>query len=85
MYGECASPHRAEGGMFDVLNAGMTLGVLAISAEAVYLSARILRTMDHQGLIPLFMAKVDSKGRSRRAHGKTVIVAIAPTYIALSG
>lgn len=75
----------AIGGVPDILNAGMILGVLAISAEAVYLSSRILRTMAHQGLIPGFMAKVDSKGRPRWALGITVVVAIALTYIALSG
>ncbi|KAF2015672.1 hypothetical protein BU24DRAFT_369562 [Aaosphaeria arxii CBS 175.79] len=72
-------------GIPDILNAGMILGVLAISAEAVYLSSRILRTMAHQKLIPEFMAKVDSKGRPRWALAITVATSILLTYLALSG
>ena len=72
-------------GIPDILNAGMILGVLAISAEAVYLSSRIMRTMAHQKLIPEFMARLDSKGRPRWALFITIVVAIIFTYIALSG
>ena len=63
----------------------MILGVLAISAEAVYLASRVLRTMALQKLIPQSMAKVDSKGRPRWALAITIAVSIALTYIALSG
>ncbi|KAM0472497.1 hypothetical protein ACHAP7_008650 [Fusarium lateritium] len=47
----------------DILNVGMIIGILAISAEAVYLSSRVLRTIAHQKLVPEFIAKVDSQGR----------------------
>lgn len=72
-------------GLPDILNAGMMFGVLAISAESVYLSSRVLRTMAHQGLAPEFLANVDSKGRPRWALGITSVAAVVLTYIALSG
>ncbi|KAF5024686.1 hypothetical protein F66182_3256 [Fusarium sp. NRRL 66182] len=67
-----------------LLNAGMMVGVLAIAAEAVYLSSRILRTMSHQGLVSTRLAKVDSKGRPRLALLITSVVAVILGYIQLS-
>ncbi|KAJ5691548.1 hypothetical protein N7488_012283 [Penicillium malachiteum] len=58
-----------------LLNAGAICGVLAIGAEAVYLSSRILRTMAHQRLIPERLARVDDKGRPRLALLMTSFVA----------
>ncbi|KAF5684267.1 amino acid transport GAP1 [Fusarium circinatum] len=49
-------------GISSLLNAGMICGVLAIAAESVYLSSRVLRTMAHQGLISTRLAHVDDKG-----------------------
>jgi amino acid transporter len=63
----------------------MIVGILAIAAESIYLSSRILRTMSHQKLIPEFIAKVDSRGRPRWSLGITVVVAVLLTYINLSG
>lgn len=68
-----------------ILNAGMICGVLAIAAESVYLSSRVLRTMSHQGLISTRLAKVDDKGRPRLALVITSVVAVVLGYIQLSG
>ncbi|KAF5001027.1 hypothetical protein FGRMN_1312 [Fusarium graminum] len=67
-----------------ILNAGMICGVLAIAAESVYLSSRVLRTMSHQGLISTRLAKVDDKGRPRLALIITSVVAVVLGYIQLS-
>ncbi len=71
-------------GIASVLNAGMMCGVLAIAAESVYLSSRILRTMAHQKLIPEALARVDNKGRPRWALLATCVTAIALGYTQLS-
>lgn len=68
----------------DILNAGMMFGVLAISAEAVYLASRVLRSMSHQKLIPEAMAKVDKRGRPFPALFITLAVAAMLTYLGLS-
>ncbi|KAH6893118.1 amino acid permease/ SLC12A domain-containing protein [Thelonectria olida] len=67
-----------------IFNGGMIIGILAISAESIYLSSRIMRTMAHQKLIPEYFATVDSKGRPRWALGITALVAVALTYANLS-
>ncbi|KAK5023278.1 hypothetical protein LTS07_009501 [Exophiala sideris] len=67
-----------------ILNAGMMCGVLAIAAESVYISSRVLRTMAHQKLIPERFAKVDDKGRPRWALIITAVVAAFLGYIQLS-
>ncbi|OQV04960.1 hypothetical protein CLAIMM_09770 [Cladophialophora immunda] len=71
-------------GIASLLNAGMMCGVLAIAAESVYISSRILRTMAHQKLIPERLARVDSKGRPRWALLITCITAVFLGYIQLS-
>ena len=71
-------------GIGHILNIGMITGILAISAESIYLSSRVLRTMAYQGLIPKAIAKVDSKGRPRWALIITTVVAVVLTYINLS-
>ena len=68
-----------------ILNAGIMCGILAISAESIYLSSRILRTMGHQKLIPEWVAQVDRKGRPVRSLLITCLTAIVLTYINLSG
>lgn len=68
-------------GIPDILNAGMITGILAIAAEGVYLSSRVLRTMAHQKLIPEVLAKVDSKGRPRWALAITIATCILLTYL----
>lgn len=68
----------------DILNAGMIVGILAISAESVYLASRVLRTMAHQQLVPEFVARVDNKGRPRWALAITCAVGIILTYINLA-
>lgn len=72
-------------GIGDVLNAGMIVGILGISAEAIYLCSRVLRTMAHQKLIPEALAKVDCAGRPRWALIISTVVAVIITYIQLSG
>lgn len=69
----------------DIFNSGMIVGILAISAESVYLASRILRTMAHQKLVPEYLATVDSKGRPRWSLIITSLVATALTYANLSG
>ena len=68
-----------------IVNAGIMCGILAIAAESIYLSSRIMRTMAHQRLIPAWFAKIDSKGRPRRALYITCTTAVILTYINLSG
>ena len=68
-----------------ILNAGIMCGILAISAESIYLSSRILRTTGHQKLIPQWVAQVDRKGRPVRSLLITCVTAIVLTYINLSG
>lgn len=72
-------------GIGSILNAGMICGVLAIAAESVYLSSRILRTMAHQKLIPERLAAVDAQGRPRLALAITCAVAVLLAYLQLSG
>ncbi|KAE8343871.1 hypothetical protein BDV24DRAFT_149438 [Aspergillus arachidicola] len=67
-----------------ILNAGMICGVLAISAEGVYLPSRVLRTMAHQRLIPEVLAKVDSRGRPRWALVITSVFSVIISYIQLA-
>ena len=69
----------------DLVNAGIMCGILAIAAESVYLSSRVLRTMAHQRLLPGWVAKVDSKGRPRRSLYITCGMAVVFTYMNLSG
>lgn len=69
----------------NILNAGIMVGVLAIGAEAVYVSSRMLRTLAHQRLIPGFVAKVDGKGRPFVSLGITCAFAVLLTYLNLSG
>jgi len=71
-------------GIASILNAGMMCGVLAIAAESVYLSSRILRTMAHQKLVSERLARVDSKGRPRLALLITCVTAVFLAYIQLS-
>lgn len=71
-------------GISSLLNAGMMCGVLAIAAEGVYLSSRILRTMAHQKLLPERLAQVDNKGRPRWALLITCIAALIMSYIQLA-
>lgn len=72
-------------GIGDVLNAGMIVGIMGISAESIYLCSRVLRTMAHQKLIPEVLAKVDSAGRPRWALIISTVVGVIITYIQLSG
>jgi amino acid transporter len=72
-------------GIGSLLNAGMMFGVLAIAAESVYLSSRVLRTMAHQKLFPERLAGLDDKGRPRLDLITTSAVAVILAYIQLSG
>ncbi|KAF2720211.1 hypothetical protein K431DRAFT_271280 [Polychaeton citri CBS 116435] len=67
-----------------ILNAGIIAGVLAIAAESVYLSSRVLRTMGYKRLVLEWVAKVDSKGRPRNSLLITCGFAVILTYINLS-
>lgn len=71
-------------GIASLLNAGMMCGVLAIAAESVYISSRVLRTMAHQNLISERLAKVDSAGRPRWTLLITAATAVFLGYIQLS-
>lgn len=88
--GVAASPfviafQRAEiKGLPHIINAGMIIGILGISAESVYLASRVLRSMSHHKLVPEWCAKVDSKGRPRYSLAVTCFVAVILTYINLS-
>ena len=68
-----------------ILNAGIMCGILAISAESIYLSSRILRTMANQKLISEWVAQVDRKGRPVRSLLITCLTSVVLTYINLSG
>ncbi|KZF26119.1 AAT family amino acid transporter, variant [Xylona heveae TC161] len=67
-----------------IMNAAMIASVMAISAESIYLSSRILRTMAHKRLIPEVFAKVDDAGRPRWALLITCAVAVLLTFMNLS-
>lgn len=67
-----------------IINAGLIVVVLAMSAESIYLSSRVLRTMAHQRLIPEVLARVDSRGRPRWALFITGLTGVFLTYINLS-
>ena len=69
----------------DIINICIIIGVLAMAAEAIFLSSRILRTLAHQQLIPEFIAKVDDRGRPRWALAFTCAATLVLTYINLSG
>ena len=69
----------------EILNAGIMCGIVAISAESIYLSSRILRTMGNQNLVPKWFAQVDRKGRPVRSLIITCLTAVTLTYINLSG
>ncbi|OQD89901.1 hypothetical protein PENANT_c002G07102 [Penicillium antarcticum] len=71
-------------GIPSLLNAGMICGVLAIAAEGVYLSSRVLRTMAHQKLIWERLAHVDNQGRPRLALIITSVVAVVLSYIQIA-
>ncbi|KAJ6022824.1 uncharacterized protein N7446_013176 [Penicillium canescens] len=71
-------------GIPSLLNAGMICGVIAIAAESVYLSSRILRTMAHQKLIWEGLARVDDRGRPRLALITTSLVAVVLAYIQIA-
>lgn len=68
-----------------ILKAGIMCGILAISAESIYLSSRILRTMGIQKLVPIWIAQVDRKGRPMRSLLVTCLTAVVLTYINMSG
>ncbi|ETN43600.1 uncharacterized protein HMPREF1541_02759 [Cyphellophora europaea CBS 101466] len=68
----------------DIINAAMITGILAIGAESIYLSSRILRTMAHKKLIPEYFATVDDKGRPRWALAITCGVGVFLSYLSLS-
>lgn len=68
----------------DLINAAMIVGILAIGAESIYLSSRILRTMAHKKLIPEYFASVDDRGRPRWALAITCGVGIFLSYLSLS-
>ncbi|KXT11054.1 hypothetical protein AC579_1971 [Pseudocercospora musae] len=71
-------------GLPHLLNACMMFGIMAIAAESIYLSSRMLRTMAHQRLIPGWVAKCDSKGRPRVSLAVTCASGVLFTYINLS-
>ncbi|KAK5045655.1 hypothetical protein LTR84_009024 [Exophiala bonariae] len=71
-------------GVPDLINAAMITGILAIAAESIYLSSRIVREMAHKRLVPQFIAKVDSRGRPRWALAITCAVAVFLSYLSLS-
>lgn len=69
----------------DLINACIILGILALSLECIYLPSRILRTMSLQGLLPVFIARVDKIGRPRWALTFTAVAGTVLTYLSLSG
>ncbi|PYH69122.1 proline-specific permease [Aspergillus vadensis CBS 113365] len=71
-------------GVPDLINACIILGILALSLECIYLPSRILRTMSLQGLLPVFIAKVDRIGRPRWALTLTAVAGTVLTYLSLS-
>lgn len=79
-----ALDHAGIKGLPDFLNVVIMIGIAAIAVESIYISSRILRAMAAQGLIPAFIARVDSTGRPRWAVAITVTVAVILTYMNLS-
>ncbi|CZR61357.1 related to amino acid transport protein GAP1 [Phialocephala subalpina] len=79
-----ALDHAGIKGLPDFLNVVIMIGIAAIAVESIYISSRVLRAMAAQGLIPSFIARVDSTGRPRWAVAITVMVAVILTYMNLS-
>lgn len=71
-------------GLPDLLNVIILFAVAAIAAESFFVASRILQTMGHKGLIPAYVAKVDSRGRPRVSLAITSVLCIVFTYINLS-
>ncbi|XRM46294.1 hypothetical protein ABZX51_009341 [Aspergillus tubingensis] len=71
-------------GVPDLINACIILGILALALECIYLPSRILRTMSLQGLLPVFIARVDKIGRPRWALTFTAVAGTVLTYLSLS-
>ncbi|KAJ5578532.1 uncharacterized protein N7459_007496 [Penicillium hispanicum] len=72
-------------GLPDFLNVVIMFAVAAIAAESFFIASRILQSMAHQGLIPAWVAKVDSRGRPRVSLAITGVLCVTLTYINLSG
>ncbi|KAL4913456.1 amino acid permease/ SLC12A domain-containing protein [Aspergillus aurantiobrunneus] len=72
-------------GLPDFLNVAIIFAVAAIAAESFFIASRILQSMAHQGLIPAWVSKVDSRGRPRASLAITSVLCITLTYINLSG
>ncbi|KAL4929944.1 amino acid permease/ SLC12A domain-containing protein [Aspergillus undulatus] len=72
-------------GLPDFLNVAIIFAVAAIAAESFFIASCILQSMAHQGLIPAWVSKVDSRGRPRAALGITSILCVTLTYINISG
>jgi amino acid transporter len=68
----------------DILNAVLLIGIVAIGAESIYLSSRMLRALAHQGLIHKSIAAIDSRGIPRVSIAITMAVAYILTYANLS-
>ncbi|KAL9599054.1 MAG: hypothetical protein Q9219_004088 [cf. Caloplaca sp. 3 TL-2023] len=67
--------------VLSILNAGIMCGIFAISAESIYPSSRILRTMGNQKLVPEWVAQVDRRGRPIRSLMITCLTAVVLAYI----
>ncbi|OJJ59919.1 hypothetical protein ASPSYDRAFT_1175351 [Aspergillus sydowii CBS 593.65] len=72
-------------GLPDVLNVAIIFAVAAIAAESFFIASRILQSMAHQGIIPAWVSKVDSRGRPRISLAITSFLCVTLTYINLSG
>lgn len=72
-------------GLPDVLNVAIIFAVAAIAAESFFIASRILQSMAHQGIIPAWVSKVDSRGRPRISLAITSVLCVTLTYINLSG
>lgn len=68
-----------------ILNGVLLVGIVAIGAESIYLSSRMLRALAHQGLIHRSIASIDSRGIPRVAIAITMVTCYILTYVNLSG
>lgn len=69
----------------DIINVIILLGLVAIGAESLYVSSRVMTAMAQMNYFPKILGRVDRKGRPYWALSVTGLCSIICTYINCSG
>ncbi|GAB7351542.1 hypothetical protein MBLNU459_g2176t2 [Dothideomycetes sp. NU459] len=72
-------------GLPDVVNVIIILGLCAIGAESIYVSSRMMYSMAHLKMMPIFLGRVDKQGRPYTALLVTGLCSTICTYINCAG